>query len=159
CALTGREVFLFHRSIHGLFTPPLWLRPPQRPPPAVTLTLDAFLLPSAPPPAKSAAVRCSAVHACVGTHERDFGWDWTGVSGWGRVAPQGTLGGRWGPRIRRLNRKRTVFPSQPIAEIIHAYQASNLRPTRSCSKRRRTGRLHWRRPAGHEPLRRSGGKG
>jgi len=55
--------------------------PPQRPPLA-TLTPGSLLPPSTLwPPAGAAAARRSAVHACVGTHERDFGWGWTGVSG------------------------------------------------------------------------------
>ena len=70
-------------SINGIFTPP----PRQRPPPAAPLTPGSCLPPSAPrPPAGAAAARRSAV-------QRDCGWCWTGVSGWGRVAPQGCPGG------------------------------------------------------------------
>jgi hypothetical protein len=60
----------------------------QRPPSAAPLTPGSFLLPSAPrQPAGATAARYSAM-------QRDFGWRWTGVSGWGRVAPQG------GPRVQ-----------------------------------------------------------
>src|SRR5881397_2019201 len=71
-------------SINGLFTPP----PRQRPPPAATLTPSPCLPPSLPrQPTGAVAARHSTV-------QRDCGGCWTGVSGRGRVGPQGALGCR-----------------------------------------------------------------
>ncbi len=59
------------------------LAPPPRPRLAHT---------SSPAPSTARLLRRSVPEP--GGARRDFGWCWTGVSGWGRVAPQGCPGGK-----------------------------------------------------------------
>ena len=67
---------------------------------------------AATPPERPAARRSAVL--------LDFGWCWTGVSGWGRGAPQGGPGGTAPGRGQNL-RHNPITTRAPTCALVHAY--------------------------------------